>query len=145
MRTTTAYAKAYAAAGAYAKSAGTLLAITGNQVSRHSVEEAARFIRTAPIKAKAPGALPVLESELNFVYAYVGAVERVLKYPERGVAIGFLGQSTLESAWHPPFAPVRKTERFKTFVRKAGLATYWRVRGWHDLCHPTTGDDFACD
>jgi tetratricopeptide (TPR) repeat protein len=138
-------ARAYAAAGDYAKSSDTLLAISGNQVSRRSVEEAARLIRTAPTKAKAPGALPVLEGELSFVYAYVDAVDRTLDYPERGVAINFLGQSTLDPVWYPPFAPIRKTERFKALMRKAGLVDYWRAKGWPDLCHPVGADDFVCD
>ncbi len=46
--------------------------------------------------------------------------------------------------WAPPYSGVRKTERFKAFVRKAGFVDYWRARGWPDLCHPTTGDDFEC-
>ena len=47
--------------------------------------------------------------------------------------------------WHPSYAPVRKTERFKTYLRNAGLVDYWRQKGWPDLCHPTTGDDFDCN
>jgi hypothetical protein len=27
----------------------------------------------------------------------------------------------------------------------AGYVDYWRARGWPDLCHPTTGDDFVCN
>jgi len=44
-----------------------------------------------------------------------------------------------------PNAPVRKTERFKAYVRKMGFVDYWRAKGWPDLCHPTTMDDFACN
>ena len=40
---------------------------------------------------------------------------------------------------------LRKTERFKAFMRKAGLVDYWRARGWPDLCHPVGADDFACN
>jgi hypothetical protein len=40
---------------------------------------------------------------------------------------------------------VRKTERFKAFARNAGLFDYWRAKGWPQWCHPTTGEDFACD
>ena len=43
------------------------------------------------------------------------------------------------------YAPVRKTERFKAFVRNAGLVDYWRARGWPDLCRPMGADDFVCD
>ena len=45
----------------------------------------------------------------------------------------------------PAYEPLRKTERFKTFVRTRDLADDRRVRGWSDLCHPTTGDDFQCN
>ena len=44
-----------------------------------------------------------------------------------------------------PYAPVRKTERFKAFVRNAGLVDYWRAKGWPDLCRPMGADDFVCD
>ena len=40
---------------------------------------------------------------------------------------------------------MRKTERFKDFVRKAGFVEYWRTRGWPDLCRPIGTDDFTCD
>jgi hypothetical protein len=39
---------------------------------------------------------------------------------------------------------LRKTERFKAYVRKAGLVDYWRARGWPDLCRPVGEDDFIC-
>jgi hypothetical protein len=60
----------------------------------------------------------------------------------------------LEAGWtnfanrllsHPSYGPARKTERFKTFARKAGLVEYWRAKGWPEFCHPTTADDFACN
>jgi len=41
--------------------------------------------------------------------------------------------------------PLRKTERFQSLVRKAGLVDYWRERGWPDLCRPVGADDFVCD
>ena len=47
--------------------------------------------------------------------------------------------------WHSSYAPVRKTGRFKAILRNAGLVEYWRERGWPEFCHPTTGDDFACE
>ena len=40
---------------------------------------------------------------------------------------------------------VRKLERVKVFVRKAGFVDYWRAKGWPESCHPTIGDDFVCD
>ena len=47
--------------------------------------------------------------------------------------------------WHPSYAPVRKTERFKAYVRKAGLVDYWRASGWPEFCRPIGADDFVCD
>jgi hypothetical protein len=44
------------------------------------------------------------------------------------------------SLWVPAYAPARKTERFKAYVRKVGFVDYWRARGWSEFCHPTTGD-----
>ena len=46
----------------------------------------------------------------------------------------FNAQTMLQ--WHPSYAPVRKTERFKTLVRKMGLVDYWRAKGWPDHCRP---------
>jgi hypothetical protein len=47
--------------------------------------------------------------------------------------------------WAKPYDRLRKTERFKTLMRNAGLVDYWRARGWPDLCHPLGADDFVCD
>ena len=138
-------AAAYASAGRYGEAADTLLLITGNLVSRRSVEDAARLLRTAPAKAKAPEALPELEGVLNFVYAYIGAPDRILDAPERSLAIGYVNSNALRSIWDPLYAPVRKTERFKTLIRNMGLPDYWRARGWPDLCRPVGADDFTCD
>ena len=56
-------ARAYAAAGRYGDAADTLLAIPANTISlsRRSVEDAARLLRSAPAKAGAPDALPALD------------------------------------------------------------------------------------
>ncbi len=85
-----------------------------------------------------------LDAELGFVYAYVGAPERVLEYPEKATKEGNL-MSAIDSVWYPSAAPLRKTERFKTLMRNAGLVDYWRARGWPDLCRPIGADDFVCD
>jgi hypothetical protein len=85
----------------------------------------------------------VLVAELGFIYAYVGAPERELEYPEQAVKEGSL--ATMGVVWRPSTAPVRKTERFKTLMRNAGLVDYWRARGWPDLCSPMGTDDFVCD
>ena len=105
-------AEIYAGQGQYAKAADTLLLIR-QQVSPQAVEDAARLLRTAPAKVKAPQDLPALVAELNFVYAHVGALDRVMEYPERVVKIGNMARG-LYQIWDPLYAPLRKTERFKT-------------------------------
>jgi len=71
--------------------------------------------------------------------------ECVLEYHEGNLKIGYSGGMELVPLWAPSYAPVRNTERFKAFVRAAGLVDYWRVRGWPDLCRPVGADDFACE
>jgi hypothetical protein len=76
-----------------------------------------------------------LQAELNFVYAHVGALDRVMEYPERAVKVGNLAVG-LYLLLDPLYEPLRKTERFKRLMRDAGLVDYWRARGWPDLCRP---------
>ena len=47
--------------------------------------------------------------------------------------------------WHPSYAPLRKTARFKELMKKVGMVDYWRAKGWPDLCHPVGANDFACE
>ena len=68
-----------------------------------------------------------------------------MEAPERLLEIGMPNFSPAWVIWEPLNAPLRKTERFKAFVRKAGLLDYWRARGWPDLCRPMGADDFTCD
>jgi hypothetical protein len=80
---------------------------------------------------------------LNYVYGYVGANDRLLDYPERALQADAFFQ--VRYLFEPVYSSERKTERFKNLVRKGGLVDYWRAKGWPDLCHPTTGDDFECN
>jgi TolB-like protein len=138
-------ARAYAAEGRFGEAADTLLAIPQlGQQSRASIEEAARLLRGAPTKVSMSGALPAWENELGFVYAYVGAPERVLDHPER-VAVRGLNPPAARYLWSSEVAPARRTERFRALVRAAGYVDYWRVRGWPDHCRPMGADDFVCD
>ena len=82
---------------------------------------------------------------MAFVYLYAGAPERALEWVERDVEAGYQVPGFNFSLWHPSYAPARKTERFKKYVRAAGLVDYWRARGWPDLCRPVGADDFVCD
>lgn len=104
---------------------------------------AAELLRAAPKATALPPSLPAL-GQMSFVYAYIGAGDRVLEFNERNAEVGYsLGAST-SLMWDPSYAAARKTERFKALARKQGLVDYWRARGWPDLCHPTAGDDFEC-
>jgi adenylate cyclase len=135
-----ALATAYAAHGQYERAADTLLLIQ-LQLPQEAME-AAHLLRSAPNKVSAPASLPTFNNELNFVYAHIGAMERVMEYYEHGLRIGNVqGASRL---WDPVYAPLRKTERFRKFIRDLGLVDYWRARGWPDLCRPAGADDFEC-
>ena len=138
-------APAYAAAGRFSEAADTILAIPKNRYgdSGQSIEEAAQLIRGAPAKTNRPETLPILPVGLNFVYGYVGALDRIMEHPERALEAGLV--SVFSFLYEPQLAPVRKTERFKTWIRKMGLVDYWRARGWPDLCRPMGADDFVCD
>jgi adenylate cyclase len=105
---------------------------------------AARLLRTAPSVAASPQTLPQL-GIFGWGYVYLGAPDRVMEYYEGNIKIGYTGGMEIAPLWAPIFSPVRKTERFKTFVRDAGMVNYWRERGWPEFCRPTTGDDFECD
>jgi hypothetical protein len=69
----------------------------------------------------------------------------VLDYYEGNLKIGYLGALASARLWARPYEGIRKTERFKKFVRAAGMVEYWRARGWPDLCRPMGADDFVCD
>jgi hypothetical protein len=84
----------------------------------------------------------VLHDWLGFVYGLAGAPERVLDFPDRLVAVDSFAYVALFQA---TYVPVRKTERFKAFVRNVGLVDYWKARGWPDLCKPVGANDFACE
>jgi TolB-like protein len=136
-------AVAYAEQGDYDKAADALLLITGNSLSRRSIEFAAKLLRTAPARVKDPASVPELEFGLSFVYGYVGADIRLLDSYRRATQMGYgVGAN---GSWSPAFKNLRKTQAYKNYLRSVGLVDYWRVKGWPDLCHPTTGDDFVCE
>ena len=132
-------------AGRYNEAADALLEIPSGIFPRETIETAARLLRTAPAPAASPQTLPPLPRSLGFVYLHVGAPGRVLESYEFEVGAGYLGALNAAFLWHPSYAPVRKTERFKAYVRAAGLVDYWRAKGWPDLCHPIGATDFACE
>jgi len=108
------------------------------------VEAAARLLRTAPKPVALPQA-PLDLHGLNWVYLFVGAPDLAMRDPERELAVKGTPRPAMGRMWGPAFAPARKTERFRAFVRDAGMVAYWRAHGWPDLCHPVGSNDFACN
>jgi len=104
------------------------------------------LLRKAPAVPAPPESLPQLGT-LGFIYLYAGAPERVLEPYETWVEAGYLASGGSDNAllWHPSYAPLRKTERFKAFVRATGYIDYWRAKGWPEFCRPVGADEFACD
>jgi TolB-like protein/DNA-binding SARP family transcriptional activator/Flp pilus assembly protein TadD len=131
-------ASVYAAMGRFSEAADSILELPEGLYPPGLVAEASRLLRMAPTTVASPETLPRLAT-LGFIYPYLGASLRALEFVEEGA------EGNIILFWHSSFAPVRKTERFKAILRKAGLVDYWRARGWPEFCHPTAGDDFACD
>jgi len=109
-----------------------------------TVIDAARLLRTAPAIAPAPQSLPRL-GNLAWVYPYVGAPTRAFEFYDANWAASFFLGGTVAPLWHPSYAFLRHTERFKAYVRAAGMVEYWRAKGWPELCRPVGADDFVCD
>ena len=137
-------AQIYAAAGRYIEAADALMAYPLEDYAPGVREAAARVLRMAPTAAASPQTLPHL-GDLGFVYNYVGAPARVLDTYEDNVEAGYLNPVSTLGLWHPTYEPVRKTQRFKTFARNAGLVDYWRMKSWPEVCRPVGADDFVCE
>ena len=139
-------ARIYASMGRYNEAADSLQRITGGNLSAETLAAGVRLLRSAPAETPALVSLPRLGT-IGFIYLYVGAPLRAFEPIEEWGEAGFYISGGADNAflWHPSYAAVRKSERFKTFMRKAGYVEYWRAKGWPEFCHPTTGDDFVCD
>jgi len=137
-------ARIYASVGRYNEAADTLLEIAPGTFSPGTLEESIRLLRTAPTAAVSPQSLRRL-GYLDFTYLHIGAQSRTLEFHEGNLEAGYSIQLGVATLWHPSYSAVRKTERFKALMRKVGVVAYWRAKGWPSQCHPTTGDDFACE
>jgi len=137
---------ALSSAGRFAEAADVLMALPPGppRLPQADIETAARLLRTIPKPAGPPDDERDLPG-LNFVYLFIGAPERAMADPERELAVLGAPRPLFHRIWGPDFAPVRKTERFRAFVRNAGMLDYWRAHGWPDHCHPVGSDDFACN
>jgi tetratricopeptide (TPR) repeat protein len=117
--------------------------LTSGPFTQPLIDAAAQVMRAAANKSHPPAQLPAFYSELFFVYAYASKPERMLEWPETAMKQG--DYRPMSFVWWPTPSSVRKTERFKTLVRNAGLVDYWKARGWPDLCKPAGANDFACE
>jgi TolB-like protein len=134
----------YGTQGRYGEAADLVLS-RSNTYLPGVAEAAARLLRTAPAITASPDTLPRLGEYLDFVYLAVGAPGRVLDFHEDRLKLNFRVPLNTTVLWARPYETVRKTERFKAYVRNAGLVDYWRAKGWPDLCRPVGADDFECD
>ena len=133
----------YAEEGRYRESADALLPTQAAMYLPGTVQEAVGLLRTAPAKTAATQALPHLGS-LSWVYLYVGVPGRTFEFYDGNAEAGFFLGGIMNPLWRPSYAPTRTTERFKAYVRAAGMVDYWRVRGWPEFCRPKDADDFVC-
>lgn len=126
--------------GRNSEAADLLLAAAAAGDLRDALETAARIVRIAPSNATPQEPLPLFLPRT--VYAHAGAYDRLMDAYDRALDTGNF--VITRQYWGPEFAPVRKTERFKTLMRRAGYVDYWRVHGWPELCRPVGTDDFVC-
>ena len=132
----------YASLGRYREAADALTEIASESTT---ARDAMRLLRTAPAGAVSAQSLPKLTGILDSIYLHVGAPERAMDNYERRVQAGVIAGTRLAHFWHPSYAALRRTERFKTLVRASGLIDYWRAKGWPEVCRPVGYDDFVCD
>jgi adenylate cyclase len=136
-------ASIYAAMGQYKEAANATLNAPRERLLPNTIENAAQLLSTAPNRAP-PRDVPYL-AEFSFVFLYAGLPERALEFAEHSLDIGRHMITANILFWQPAYASARKTERFKTLVRKLDLVEYWRARGWPEFCHPVGVDDFVCN
>src|SRR5262249_31761656 len=105
-------ARIYASLGRFDAAADALTEISSSGPGANVVLDAIRLSRLAQRKAPPPQNLPRFPQELDFVYFYAGAPERMLDSFERKVQAGYV--TVAYYVWHPSYASVRKLERFKT-------------------------------
>jgi TolB-like protein len=133
-----------ASAGRYGEAATAIREMPAASYPPGMAEAAAKILDSAPAKAAAPAELPRL-GNLSFAYMHVGAPERVLEFYEDEVKGGYFQPISTTWFWHPTYAAVRKTARFKALARDLGLVEYWSARGWPPQCRPVGAGDFSCE
>jgi TolB-like protein len=137
-------AEVYASTGRYDDAADALEDLPSGIFPKEMATEAVRLLRRAPKHARVTNRT-LNATRLGFVHLYAGSPDRVLDFFEALAETGYpgLGNATCR-LWAPSYAPVRRSDRFKAFVRKAGMVDFWRSYGWPDQCRVTGPDDFVC-
>jgi tetratricopeptide (TPR) repeat protein len=142
----TTLASIYASLGRFSEAADALT--EAPDANSDVVMETIRLLRIAPgstLPSRIPSTYP---RAIDFLYLKAGAPEpvsrRILDNLESRLDAGLVG-AEVAYIWHPAYSPMRKTERFKAFMRKAGYVDYWRAKVWPEFCRPTTADDFECE
>ena len=133
-----------ASVGRYREAAAAIREMPATNYPPGMAEAAAKILDSAPAKAATPAALPRI-GNLSFAYMHVGAPERVLEFYQDEVSGDYFQPISATWFWHPTYAAVRKTERFRKVADDLGLVAYWRARGFPAQCHAAGADDFACD
>ena len=101
-------------------------------------------LRIAPARIEITHDFPRL-GRVDWAYLYVGAPEQALEHYESDVRTGMVGgPAAFGWLWHSSYAVARKSARFKTLVKNAGLVDFWRQRGWPDFCRPLGSSDYEC-
>jgi TolB-like protein/tetratricopeptide (TPR) repeat protein len=137
-------AQIHAAMGKHKEAASLLREMTAANYLPGVLDGAASLLDNAPSRTASPASLPRL-GNLSFVYLHVGAPDRVFEFYEAALQAGYFQPISTTWLWHDSYAPVRKTERFKKYIRDIGLEEFFRARGWPAHCRPTSAQDFACD
>jgi adenylate cyclase len=133
-----------ASAGRYREAAAAIREMPATNYPPGMMEAAAKILESAPARTVTPDALPRI-GNLSFAYMHVGAPERVLEFYEDEISAGYFQPISATWFWHPTYAAVRKTERFKKVVRDLGLVEYWGVRGWPPQCRAAGMGNFSCE
>jgi len=108
-------AQYHASLGRYKEAADVIARVPQTGANAELLRTAASLLRSAPGKVQTPEKLPALGRLWGFIYLYIGVGERVLDSYEEEVT---LTPAQIAYLWHPSYADVRKTERFKALVRK---------------------------
>src|SRR6185295_10760763 len=104
----------------YKEAAEVLSEIPAGAYPAGMVETAMDLLRQAPSVPEAAHGESSL-GYLGFVYLFIGAPLRALEFFERDLEAEYLSNAFIAELWHSSYVSVRKTERFKSLVRKMGL------------------------